>query len=90
MKAPIISIYITSFNYEEYLERSIQSALKQNFDPKKYEILVIDDCSTDNSRKIISKYLKQNKVRAIFNKKKSRFNKINKYSDKSLKGRICY
>ena len=68
MKAPTISIYITSFNYEEYLERSIESALKQSFDSKKYEILVIDDCSTDNSKKIISKYLKQNKIRAIFNK----------------------
>ena len=32
MKAPTISIYITSFNYEEYLERSIESALKQSFD----------------------------------------------------------
>lgn len=86
MKAPIISIYITSFNYEKYLERSIESALKQNFDPKKYEILIIDDCSTDNSRKIISKYLKQNKVRAIFNKKNLGLTKSINIAIKASKG----
>ena len=86
MKAPTISIYITSFNYEEYLERSIESALKQSFDSKKYEILVIDDCSTDNSKKIISKYLKQNKIRAIFNKRNLGLTKSINIAIKASKG----
>ena len=31
MKKPIISIYITSYNYKNYLKSSIESALNQSF-----------------------------------------------------------
>ena len=46
---PLVSVYITNHNYEKYLERSILSVLNQTY--QNYEIIIIDDGSTDNSRK---------------------------------------
>jgi glycosyltransferase involved in cell wall biosynthesis len=46
-----VSIVIPVFNRERYLERAIRSAMAQSLDP--IEIVIIDDCSTDNSSAII-------------------------------------
>jgi glycosyltransferase involved in cell wall biosynthesis len=48
-----ISIIITNHNYGKYLPRAIRSAINQSFNKDEYEIIVIDDCSTDNSKSII-------------------------------------
>ena len=64
---PEITVYILNHNYEKYLDQAIKSVLKQNFD--NYEIIIIDDGSTDNSKKILNKYLKNKKIRIIFQKK---------------------
>ena len=64
----IISVYITNFNYGKYLEKSIQSVLKQTY--KFIEIIIIDDASTDNSKKILKKYRTNTKITIICNKKK--------------------
>lgn len=50
------SIIITNYNNEKYLGRCIRSCLKQSLEPKRYEIVVIDDCSKDNSKEIIESY----------------------------------
>jgi len=49
---PEITVYILNHNYEKYLDQAIKSVLKQNFD--NYEIIIIDDGSTDNSKKILN------------------------------------
>ena len=54
---PLVSVYITNHNYEKYLERSILSVLNQTY--QNYEIIIIDDGSTDNSRKKNRKVFKQ-------------------------------
>ena len=63
-----ISVYITNYNYGNFLEGAIQSLLKQTF--KKFEIIVIDDGSTDKSQLVINKYLllKDKKIRLIQHK----------------------
>lgn len=67
-KIPLITIGITCFNCEKTIERALDSALKQNW--KNKEIILIDDCSTDNSKKILLKYkAKFPKIKIIFNKK---------------------
>lgn len=48
------SIIIPLFNKEDYIERTINSILNQSY--KNYEIIVIDDGSTDSSRKIVNKF----------------------------------
>ena len=49
-----ISVYITSFNKEKYLEKSIVSVLNQSLKP--YDLVIIDDFSSDNSREIITAF----------------------------------
>lgn len=45
------SIIITAYNIEEYIQRSIKSVKKQTF--KDYEIIVVDDCSKDETKQRI-------------------------------------
>ena len=51
-----ISVVITNYNYSKYLARAIRSVINQSFDKNEYEIIVIDDCSTDNSKVIIDSF----------------------------------
>ena len=51
---PLVSIIITCFNYGRYVKESINSALEQKGAP--FEIIVIDDGSTDNSWDIIDSF----------------------------------
>jgi len=52
----IISIIIPIYNTQEYLEKCIDSCLNQSFDKEYYEIILINDGSTDSSQKIIDVY----------------------------------
>lgn len=57
----MITIILPIYNVEKYLEESLRSILNQSY--KDYELIVVDDGSTDKSLKILNKY-------------KSKFNKI--------------
>ena len=48
---PRFSVIIIGYNVENYIKRAIDSVEKQ--DEKNMEIIVVDDCSTDNTKKII-------------------------------------
>ena len=48
------SVIIPGYNVQEYIARAIESVLKQDF--KDYELIVIDDCSTDRTSEIAKKY----------------------------------
>lgn len=54
MRSFKISVYITSYNQKEYLVEAIESVLNQTLQP--YEIIIVDDYSTDGSQKIIADY----------------------------------
>ena len=65
---PETSVIICNYNNAKYISRAIRSCLKQSLPRNKYEIIVVDDASTDNSReviesfgdKIVSVFLEQN------------------------------
>lgn len=64
---PRFSVCINAYNAQESLKKALDSVLKQDFDD--FELLVLDDASTDSTPKIIKSYEKQNEcVKAFFNK----------------------
>jgi len=70
-KITLVSILIPVYNSQNTLKDCLQSVQKQNFD--KFEIIVIDNNSTDNSKKIIQEFENNNnRIRYVFEGKKSR------------------
>jgi len=57
-----VSIIITAYNYERYLERAIRSCLDQSLPKSQFEVIVVNDCSTDNTTKILENYIEEVRV----------------------------
>lgn len=57
MNEPLISIIVPIYNVQDYLKRCIDSLLDQEY--KNYEIVLVNDCSTDSSPHIASEYAKK-------------------------------
>ncbi len=67
-KDPLITVYITNYNYGKYIKKAINSVLNQTF--KDYELIIIDDGSIDKSVKIIKEFQNKKKIKIIFQKNK--------------------
>jgi glycosyltransferase involved in cell wall biosynthesis len=65
MKASII---VTSYNYGLYIERCLRSCVSQNFPSNQFEIIIVDDASTDQTLGIVKKYTVMSNVRLIESK----------------------
>lgn len=50
------SVIITNHNYEKFLGRCIRSCLNQSMPDEDYEVIVVDDASTDKSREVIESF----------------------------------
>ncbi len=61
----LVSIIITVYNKEKYLKNSIDSILNQTY--KNIEIIIIEDCSLDNSKLILKQYENINNIKIIYN-----------------------
>ena len=67
VKKFLISIIIPVFNAEKYLENTLNSIKNQTFGFSNLELIFVDDCSTDNSQKILENFSKEfENVKAIF------------------------
>ncbi len=60
----MVSLIITTYNYAQYVERAIRSALDQSLPVNQFEIIVVNDSSTDGTATILENYA--NDVR-VFN-----------------------
>lgn len=61
---PKVSVYITNYNYGRYLQRSVESVLSQTL--QEFELLVIDDGSTDESCSVMELYASNPKIKLIY------------------------
>jgi GT2 family glycosyltransferase len=53
---PILSVLIDTYNHERYIEQAVVSAIEQDFAASEYEIIVVDDGSTDRTPEIVRKF----------------------------------
>jgi len=62
----LISVIIANYNNAKYLEQCLDSVLMQSY--QSVEIIIADDCSTDDSKEILLKYSnKHSNIKVIFN-----------------------
>lgn len=61
MKEELVSIIMPSYNTENFIERTIDSVINQTY--QNWELIIIDDCSTDNTVKVIQKYLLDKRIK---------------------------
>lgn len=73
---PRVTIVLPTYNGEKYIRESINSILSQNY--TNWELIIVNDCSTDNTSKIIQQYSQEDKRIQIIN------NSVNKKLPKSL------
>ncbi|WP_201555093.1 glycosyltransferase family 2 protein [Psychrobacter sp. 72-O-c] len=60
---PLISVIVPVYNVERYLDACLNSIKQQTY--KKLEIIVIEDCSTDNSTQVLQAHLKDERIKLI-------------------------
>ena len=72
----MVSVVMSVYNAEKYLDLAIESILNQSF--RDFEFIIIEDCSTDNSLEILKNYAE----------KDSRIKIIQKTENKRMKGFI--
>lgn len=55
-KTPLVSIIIPNFNHSRFLRERLESVFNQTFED--FEVILLDDASTDNSVEILEEYAK--------------------------------
>lgn len=85
MNNSLISIIMPVYNSEKFIEKSIKSVLNQDYN--NWELLIIDDCSTDKSSKIISTYSnKYKRIKHFKNEQNKGVSKSRNFGIKNAKG----
>ena len=65
----LVSIIMPSYNTAKYIEESIRSVLAQTY--TKWELLIVDDCSTDNTDEIVQSFLSDKRIKYFKNEQNS-------------------
>lgn len=66
---PLFSVMIANYNHACFIDDAIQSVFNQTY--TNWEIVIVDDCSTDNSLDVIAKYKKNDRIQVLINEKNS-------------------
>ena len=53
-KQPLVSVIVPNYNHARYLEQRLDSVFGQTY--QNFEVIILDDCSTDNSLEVINRY----------------------------------
>ena len=65
----LVSIIMPSYNTACFIRESIQSVLTQNY--KEWELIIVDDCSPDNTDEVVKQYLSDERIKYIKNDRNS-------------------
>ncbi len=66
---PKVTVIIPNYNHSRFLEKRIQSVLNQTY--QDFEIIYLDDASTDNSNEVFAKFRGDKRIRTIYNQANS-------------------
>src|SRR5579864_109876 len=66
---PRVSVIVPNYNHARFLRKRVESVLAQTF--QDFELILLDDCSTDESRTILSEYAGDPRVKIEFNEANS-------------------
>lgn len=67
---PLVSIIVPNYNHEKFLKERLESIFNQTY--TNFEVILLDDCSTDSSLNILNKYAENSKVsHCVFNETNS-------------------
>ena len=83
---PVVSVIIPVYNGERFLSQAVDSALAQQVP---LEILVINDCSTDNTERVMERYRENPAVRYRVNEKNLGAGGSRNRGVKLAKGNLC-
>ena len=65
-----ISVIICNYNHEKWIERTVRSLIKQQFiEQNEYEIIIVDDNSSDHSREVLKKFKNFNNIKILLTRK---------------------
>lgn len=67
MKEPLFSILIANYNNGKYIKEAIDSVYTQDY--SNWEIIIVDDASTDNSKEVYSEFENNPRIRVFYNEK---------------------
>lgn len=64
----LVTVYITNYNYDQYIASAVDSVLNQSY--QNFELIIIDDGSTDGSKQVIESYADNPKIKIIYQQNK--------------------
>ncbi len=67
---PLVTVIVPNYNHAKYLSERLDSILNQSY--QDFEVIILDDCSTDNSREVIENYRSNPKIsNIVYNERNS-------------------
>ena len=84
---PIISVIVPVYNAEQYLKRCLSSILSQSF--KDFEVVLINDGSTDDSLRICEKFAEKDSRIRLFNRSNHGVSATRQFGIDNVRGKYC-
>ena len=66
--SPLVSVIIPCYNSEEWIDETLESVFNQSY--QNFAIIIVDDGSTDSTKKVVDKYIRENRVRYYYQENK--------------------
>lgn len=81
----LVSVIMPSYNTAKYIAESIESVMNQTYPD--WELIIVDDCSTDDTDSVVASYLSDTRIRYLKNEKNSGAAISRNYALREAKGK---